>query len=94
MVVRVIAGRCTTEGNQYQDAVGNPEKVVGSFAGLGCATFERTTTFENGSVDRTYNGCKDHFGEEHDVEIKQKRRARLELIDGIMQMRESAVISL
>ena len=46
--------------------------MVGSGAGLGCATFGRSAYIENGSVDRT---CKskdynDLFGEEHDVEIK------------------------
>ena len=45
--------------------------MVGSVAGLGGATFERSAYIGNGSVDRTQKskGYKD-FEEEHDVEIK------------------------
>jgi hypothetical protein len=57
--------------------------VVGSVAGLGCATFGRSAYVKNSNVDRTYKskGYKDVFEEEHVVEIKLLEKKSFSRID-------------
>jgi len=51
-IIHMVAVRCTTKGNSNLDAIGNVKSVVGSVAGLGCATFGRSAYIKSGSVDR------------------------------------------